>query len=72
MQDDPWLKHAPASDYLDVGEKFLYTEGNAGRVRRIKVAGGYRYRQSWLDAYLVLLDQEQNGEIGRAAIRRVR
>ena len=41
-------------------DKLLYAEGNAGRVRRIKVAGAYRYRQSWLDDYLRLLEAEQN------------
>ena len=72
MNDDLWLKHRPAATYLDVGERYLYREGDAGRVRRIRIAGGYRYRQSWLDLYLDRLADEQNGTITDAAILTMR
>ena len=68
---DLWYKHKSACEYLGVGEKWLYDEGNKGRVRRIRIAAGYRYRESALDAYLVLLEQEQNDTKAATNIRRI-
>ena len=55
----PFLFHKQAAGFLGVGEKFLYREGEAGRVRRVRVAGAWRYRESWLENYIDRLSEEQ-------------
>ena len=60
MIDDVWLKHQAAAEYLGVGQRWLYEEGDKGRIKRIRIAGGYRYRRSALDDYFLFLEREQS------------
>jgi excisionase family DNA binding protein len=50
----PWLRVDEAASRAQCGEKMLYREVRAGRLRAVRVGGrrSLRFRAEWIDAWL--------------------